>query len=208
MGKICYQCGNEMQENAKFCSKCGSEIVQTPIRKKRSKKKLVVIVVVLLLALVIFMQGETDDSGKTINKEDFKQRFCDNLDIEYDQNQWREDGDSEAYESDGLMVVINIDVENGEVITAGFTNDMHQSVTNRLIYGVDNSDEIFMWKCYLVSAMLDCDIKTADSIVRKANKSSSDWTEVDNIIVKPSVDTGYDNLELFQVININYMDKD
>ena len=73
---FCKYCGSEIEDNSKFCEKCGKKLdeavpaaeAESPVKKKKFKKKWIilavaVVLVVVVLAAVIGSSG--DDSEKS-----------------------------------------------------------------------------------------------------------------------------------------------
>ena len=185
---------------------------------------IIAIVAVILLGIIIFMPGNSDstesvnlgknsDSTKGVNKEDVKRKICENLDIDYNPDEWVIDSQNsvEYYISGNFIMMLQLNDKKGDVMKTGVGASLnpYSDVENPMqegtdIQGVfkDHIDKEFTWKCAAVSAMLDCDMDKAASIVRKANKSSSGTTKVDNIVINPH--TEVDNTSIFWVINANY----
>ena len=73
---FCKYCGSEIEDNSKFCEKCGKKLdeavpaaeAESPVKKKKSKKKWIIlavaaVLVVVVLAAVIGSSG--DDSEES-----------------------------------------------------------------------------------------------------------------------------------------------
>ena len=49
----CKNCGNENNENAKYCNKCGEKLVFETYNKERDNKKLIIVPAVIILLLIV-----------------------------------------------------------------------------------------------------------------------------------------------------------
>ena len=77
---FCKYCGSEIEDNSKFCEKCGKKLdeavpaaeAESPMKKKKSKKKWIIlavaaVLVVVVLAAVIGSSG--DDSEESTGRK-------------------------------------------------------------------------------------------------------------------------------------------
>lgn len=171
----------------------------------------VVAVICFILTDIIINPGA--DIKRQVNNEMFKEKFCENIGVEYLPDAWARTGDNgelsegysyaEYYSSDNLTVMIMCN-ENDVVLNAGVQTNMNSSSLNIAITGDYDSvfDREFLWKCATVSAIGQYDMDKAEEMVRSANKSGQEVITYDELQIHPYTESGNGQV-LFSVYNLN-----
>lgn len=215
MKKVCSNCGKELSENAKFCGNCGTkceEIKEGFVENKypdnenikcndnnlkkhkfkmpKLKRRTWILIIVIIIIFILFNVINKTDGESYVDSDTFKERFCENIGVEYDADEWTETANdvntdyiAQGYfDGNDLEVIIFINDDN-EVVSA--------YVNSSLI--VLDMDEEFLWKCALVSAATGYDMDEADSVVREVNKNGQTTQITDEIAIDPyqEIDTGW-----------------
>lgn len=171
------------------------------------------VVAVICFGLTGIIINPGVDIKRQVNNEMFKEKFCENIGVEYLPDTWARIGDNgevpegysyaEYYRSDNLTVMIMCN-ENDIVLNAGVQIDMNSSSLNIAITGDYDSvfDQEFLWKCAIVSAIGQYDMDKAEEMVRSANKSGQEVITYDELQIHPYIEGGNDQV-LFSVYNLD-----
>ena len=80
---FCKYCGSEIEDNSKFCEKCGKKLdeavpaaeAESPVKKKKSKKKWIILAVAAVLVVVVLAAviGSSGDGSVQVSENQFLQ---------------------------------------------------------------------------------------------------------------------------------------
>lgn len=174
---------------------------------KRRKRKVIFIICGIIAVFLVF-SAIFGDSSSGVGKAEFQERFCDNIGVNYNPDEWAIDNSGSDspyiiegyYGNGGLSILLYLDGD--EVAAAIVITDMSSTLTDIIAYNSYNFDEEFKWKCAAVSAMLGCDMNEADSIVREANRSDTPIEVENGITITPYVPA--ENLAGFAISTENF----
>ena len=86
---FCKYCGSEIEDNSKFCEKCGKKLdeavpaaeAESPVKKKKSKKKWIILAVAAVLVVVVLAAaiGSSGDDSEESTGNSGSSEYSDNI---------------------------------------------------------------------------------------------------------------------------------
>lgn len=154
---FCKNCGNQMSENDKVCSSCGTPVAATEVyadagaknKGKKGKKTILVIGVAVVILILAFLLFGGSDTGSDL-KDSTLPEYSEDITIEeafagfFEKPKWTtyEDGDQEVVVFNGYF-----DEESGDRIKVTMemtSSDDTVTWEEVILYNVDSGDTTYL----------------------------------------------------------------
>ena len=167
--------------------------------KKKWKVIITILWVIIIMGKVLTVacdgtvgneKGSTQETSKYVQKEDLKEKFCNDVGIEYNASDWDSVNQDENTVADVLTygaytVSIYYNSDTNYVETSDITMYSAALAANSLNEGIEETiSEQFEWQKALIDSMLMCGSDEADSLLREVNKNSYKTKVYDEYAIK------------------------